>query len=82
MKTKQNLSPEPFPIEEICFGLDRPTDERSLLLFLQKCADPSLLNTLVPRLSDREIDETVLFFSGLLKRHLSKEEYHTFFLGA
>jgi hypothetical protein len=64
----------------ICFGLDRATDEYSLKIFLGKFADPLLLEQLLPRLSDAEIISTVDFLTGLLRRHLSGEEYHQLFL--
>ena len=65
---------------QICFGLDRPTDERSLALFIDRFAEPALLATLVPRLADVEITATLDFLMQLLKKHLSKQEYHHFFL--
>ncbi|MEJ2032598.1 MAG: hypothetical protein P8Y63_06080 [Deltaproteobacteria bacterium] len=64
----------------ICFGLDRPTDERSLQLFLQNFAEPAVLEVLIPRLNDSEIEAAIDFLTGLLRRHLSKEEYHRLFL--
>lgn len=66
--------------EEIIFGLDRHTDERSLALFLSRFIDPALLEILLPRLSDAEIEATVDFLSGLLKNHLTGKEYHRLFL--
>jgi hypothetical protein len=65
---------------DICFGLDRATDEHSLKLFLGKIADPVLLDLLLPRLSDLEVHATVDFLTGLLHRHLSKQEYHKLLL--
>jgi hypothetical protein len=62
------------------FGLDRETDLKSLMVYLQKFSDDTLLETLLPRLSQGEIDETVDLISRILKTHLSEEEYHCLFL--
>ena len=62
------------------FGLDRDTDEKSLMVYLQKFSDDDLLNTLIPRLKDDEIKEISEFISRLLKIHLKNEEYHRLFL--
>lgn len=64
----------------ICFGLNRETDEQSLRLFLQKVAGDRLLDTLIPRLGEEEVQDIVSFFTGILQRHLRDEEYHRFFL--
>lgn len=64
----------------ICFGLDRATDERSLILFLKRFCDERLLTALVPRLQAEEIDQVVDLVSGLLRAHLTDEEYHALFL--
>jgi hypothetical protein len=62
------------------FGLDRETDENSLMVYLQKFSDDSLLAKIIPLLSDHEIQETVNLISRLLKTHLNEEEYHRQFL--
>jgi len=72
---------EKMHVADICFGLDRATDERSLRVFLEKCADDSVLDIIVPRLSDNELSDIVQFLTGVLHRHLSKKEYHRLFLG-
>ncbi|MGV1100959.1 hypothetical protein ACUUL3_16305 [Thiovibrio sp. JS02] len=66
--------------EEICFGLNRETDERSLAAFLQKFADPGFLATIIPRLEDAEIPALLDFLSRLMHKHLNEEEYHRLFL--
>lgn len=66
--------------DAICFGLNRTTDENSLRIFLQRFAAPSLLATLVPRLTDQEISACVDLLTQLLKNHLSEKEYHRLFL--
>ncbi len=64
----------------ICFGLSRDLDEQSLKLFLQKFADENLLDVLVPRLTDREIEQVVTMLTGLMRAHLREAEYHRLFL--
>jgi hypothetical protein len=62
------------------FGLDRETDEKSLMVYLQKFSDDALLDALIPRLSDAEIQELFELISRLLKKHLREAEYHRLFL--
>ena len=66
---------------DMCFGLERRLDEKSLAAFLERYCNRDLLSVLIPRLSSPEIDETVAFLTGLLKKHLSEVEYHRLFLG-
>ena len=79
MKKIPDTSP-PLPHEEICFGLDRQTDERSLLAFIQNFADPVFLQHLIPRMTEEEILATLDFLSRLMHKHLSEGEYHRLFL--
>jgi TorA maturation chaperone TorD len=62
------------------FGLDRETDEKSLMVYLQKFSDDALLAALVPRLSPDEIQDLFERISLLLKKHLQEAEYHRLFL--
>jgi TorA maturation chaperone TorD len=62
------------------FGFDRETDEKSLMVYLQKFSDDALLAALVPRLSDAEIQDLFERISSLLKKHLREAEYHRLFL--
>ncbi len=64
----------------IGFGLDRKTDEASLIVYLQKFSDDELMNILINRLSQEEILEIFDLLSRILKRHLSEREYHKYFL--
>ena len=70
----------PSPPPPICFGLDRPTDEVSLIAFIERFARPELLATLVPRLGDDEIIATLDFLTNLMQKHLNDPEYHRLFL--
>lgn len=65
---------------EICFGLNRETDERSLAEFIRRFADPAFLAALIPRLEDGEITEVLAFLFGLMRKHCSEQEYHRLFL--
>ncbi len=67
--------------DSMVFGFDRITDERSMAIFLQKIASPNMLDKLVPRLEEQEIEDVLQLFTGLMKKHLSKSEYHRLFLG-
>ena len=64
----------------VAFGLSREVDEASLIVYLQKFSDDRLLEVLRSRLSDEEIREVHDRITDLLKKHLTHEEYHRFFL--
>lgn len=79
-KCRQHAAATDFGMEQICFGFDRATDERSLVAFMAAFSDHPLLHTLVPRLEDKEITALVDFLTGLMKKHLTEKEYHRLFL--
>ena len=62
------------------FGLDRQTDENTLMYYLQKFSDDQLMRNLIPKLSDGELNEIFINITGLLKNHLTEAEYHALFL--
>lgn len=62
------------------FGFDRDTDEKSLMVYLQKFSDDDLLRVLVPRLQDDELQEVFQLISRLIRIHLKDGEYHQLFL--
>jgi hypothetical protein len=62
------------------FGLNRSTDESTLIYYLQKFSDDHLLATLVKRLSDEELEALFDLVNALMKRHFSEPEYHRLFL--
>ncbi len=62
------------------FGLDRETDEATLVYYLQKFADDAHARTLVRRMTDAELAEIFHLLSRLMKTHLSEPEYHRLFL--
>jgi len=71
---------DPLPADAICFGLDRVTDEKSLEIFLKLFSRDQLLDTLIPRLNDFEIEQVVDLLSTLMRTHLQEKEYHELFL--
>lgn len=80
MSIKQESSFANGNSKDICFGLDRITDEQSLGILLTCFSQPALLGTLVPRLSDEEIKSLEDHLVGLMHTHLSHKEYHSLFL--
>jgi hypothetical protein len=67
--------------DDMVFGFDRETDEKSLRSFIGRIAGEEMLDELLPRLSSEEVDSVVDLFTGLMKKHLTKKEYHHLFLG-
>ena len=64
----------------IGFGLDRETDENTLICYLQKFSDDALMATLVRRLEQAELAEVFDLIHRLLRRHFTEAEYHRLFL--
>jgi hypothetical protein len=64
----------------IGFGLDRETDENTVIYYLQKFSDDGLMALLRKRLNDGELDEIFSLVSRLLQSHLAEEEYHRYFI--
>jgi hypothetical protein len=62
------------------FGLNRDADENTLIYYLQKISDDTLARTLVRRMTDAERQDVFNMLGGLLKKHLSEDEYHQLFL--
>lgn len=62
------------------FGLDRATDEQSLIDFLRHFSDGRLLPVLAARMSEEEIHQIVDLLTAIMKNHLSGDEYHRLFL--
>ncbi len=61
-------------------GLDRKTDENTIIYYLQKFSDDTLMNNLITRLSDEELEEIFSLLTRILKKHLKDSEYHSLFL--
>ncbi|MBW1956873.1 MAG: cytoplasmic protein [Deltaproteobacteria bacterium] len=64
----------------IGFGMDRKSDEEALVYYLQAFSDDALMEAIVPRMTDMEINDLFSRISGLLRKHLSEPEYHRLFL--
>lgn len=62
------------------FGLNRETDENTVVYYLQKFSDDELMSLLRTRMDDAELASLFDQLSGILRKHLSEEEYHTYFL--
>ena len=62
------------------FGMDRQTDEETILFYLQKFSEDTFAGTLLPRLSDEELEEIYTFINTKLKNHCTEDEYHELFL--
>ena len=66
--------------QQICFGLNQQLDQQSLSCFLQLAGRKEFADFLSQRLTEQEIHAFVDFFTGILKRTLTEEEYHRLFL--
>lgn len=64
----------------IGFGLNRETDENTVICYLQKFSDDDLMALLRNRLEDEELAALFDQLSDLLRQHLSEDEYHRYFL--
>ncbi|MCP4351630.1 MAG: cytoplasmic protein [Desulfobacterales bacterium] len=62
------------------FGLDRETDENTVIFYLQKFSDDRLMEKIIKKLTDDELDEIFSIISRLLKKHLTESDYHKLFL--
>jgi len=71
------MPPDPTAI---CFGLSPEHDQTSCALYLRLLGRQELAETLSSRMTSQEIEQLVDLTSGLMRRHLSKEEYHAMFL--
>ncbi len=62
------------------YGLNRETDENTIIYYLQKFSDDRLMSLMRSRMSDDELEALFSQLSNLLRKHLSEEEYHRYFL--
>ena len=62
------------------FGLNRETDENTVVYYLQKFSDDQCMEKMIKRLSDEDLEKMFEYISMLLKKHLSETEYHRLFL--
>jgi len=64
----------------IGFGLNRKSDQDTVIYYLQKFSDDRLMEVLKDRMSDEDRQAIFDLLSGLLRKHLSEPEYHRYFL--
>jgi hypothetical protein len=62
------------------FGLDRETNENTIIYYLQKFSDDALMADLVKRLGDEDLEKLFFTISDLLGKYLTEPEYHRLFL--
>ena len=62
------------------FGYDREADEKTIIYYLQKFSDDKLMALITPRMSDEDMTDLFNRVGGLLKKYLTEEEYHEYFL--
>lgn len=62
------------------FGMDRELDEITVKYYLQKFSDDALLEMMIPRLDDAELEEIFNVLSKFLAQKLEEDEYHQVFL--
>lgn len=62
------------------FGFDRETNENTVMVYLQKFSDDTLMKHIMKRMSDSELEEIFTLISKLLKTRLTEIEYHELFL--
>ena len=64
----------------IGFGLDRQTDENTVICYVQMFSDDVLMGELIKRMTDDELEEIFNLITRSLKSHLTEPEYHNLFL--
>ena len=64
----------------IGFGNDRKSDENTVIYYLQKFSDDQVMETIIPRMNDEELEVFFDLIHRTLARHLADDEYHRIFL--
>lgn len=64
----------------IGFGLDRETDKKTIICYLQMFSDDQVMNALINKMTDEELEEIFSMITRLLRKHLTESEYHRVFL--
>jgi hypothetical protein len=62
------------------FGFSREVNENTLTYYLQKFADDRHMALIRSRMSDEDMEDLFNLLGTLLKRYLSEEEYHKYFM--
>ena len=61
-------------------GFSREVDESTLTYYLQKFSDDEHMTLIRTRMSDSDMEALFNSLTGLLKKYLTDEEYHSHFL--
>jgi hypothetical protein len=62
------------------FGFNREIDEYTLTYYLQKFSDDQLMGLIRGRMSPSDMEELFDFLNRLMRKYLTDEEYHLYFL--
>lgn len=62
------------------FGWDRPTDESTVICYLQMFSDDDVATRITKRMTDNELEEVHNLINRLLVTHFEEAEYHGLFL--
>ncbi len=62
------------------FGFSREVNENTLTYYLQKFADDQHMALIRGRMSDEDMEGLFNLLGTLLRRYLSEEEYHKYFM--
>ena len=62
------------------FGFSREVNENTLTYYLQKFADDQHMALIRGRMSDEDMEDLFNLLGTLLRRYLSEEEYHKYFM--
>lgn len=62
------------------FGVNRRSDEETIMFYLQKFSEDAFMKALIPRLSDQELEDIYEWINAYLKKHIPENEYHRLFL--
>ncbi len=62
------------------FGLNRETDENTIIYYLQKFSDDALMGKIIKCMTDEDLNDIFFMITGMLKKHLTESEYHRLFL--
>ena len=62
------------------YGLDRSPNESTVQVYLQKFSDDHLMKTILPRMTDDDLNEIFEITNRMMKKYLTEPEYHQLFL--
>ncbi|MBN1833331.1 MAG: cytoplasmic protein [Deltaproteobacteria bacterium] len=62
------------------FCASREENEATVIYYLQKFSDDQLIALIRKRMSNQDLDDLFNLIGRLMKKHLTEEEYHAYFL--